>query len=181
MAGLFLSFRCFAVLAGALAHAWMACQAKSLHPDITGFQAIIPGKRPFGQPGEISSKPEGRSPTINAFHADFASHQLHKLLGDGKSQSGSAKLAGCGVVHLGKWRKENMQPIRGNANASIADRKPECHIVLMVMVLMIYLDVDIYPAFDGEFHCIGEEVDQNLAQFSLVSGEMQGDIRFHER
>ncbi len=68
---------------------------------------------------QFGGEPKGGTLARFAADADFALHEGHQLLGDGKAQAGAAVLAGRGTIGLAKSLKEAPLSLNRNADAAV--------------------------------------------------------------
>lgn len=115
---------------------------------------------------EPGGEPERAAASGRALDADFAAHQLAKLLGDREPQSGAAVSACHACVGLAELAEQAESRLRGNTNASVGYGEAEFQRALFQRALG---DVYRHTTFFSEFEGVSEQVEQDLADTARVT------------
>ena len=107
---------------------------------------------------------------------NLTAHQPHQFPADGQPQPGTTITAG----GIGRCLGETLEKLRllvlGQANASIGHRKGEQRRFTAVTAAH---QRQYNPPIAGEFHCIANQVDEDLAQPDRIPHHIRRGVRIH--
>ena len=116
--------------------------------------------------GEGKDHREVGALTLHALHHDLPAHEPDQLVGDGHSQARSAKAAGGAGVLLLKGTENAVDELGIHADAGVVD--PE-HQIQRPLPQEHLAEGDGDLPLAGEFHRVGKEVDDHLANSQLAA------------
>ncbi len=133
-------------------------------------------RRPgFLQPDfKFSGEPEYRTLALHAFDADLAAHHFDDALGDRQAQTSAAELSRGRGIDLGERLEEPGHSFFGDADAAVADAKPENG---MGIGPVFQFGIDDDFAALGEFQGVADEVKDDLAQAGGIAADQRGTSR----
>jgi hypothetical protein len=138
---------------------------------------------PPGLFAQTRGEPELRAFALFADYTGLTAHQLSQLLRGGQPQAGAAVLSRGRGVHLAELVEEQAELGCRNADARVAHREAEQHVVLnlsrRLRVSWFHLfhqrDADRNLASRCELDGIARQVDENLAQAARVAAQQHGN------
>lgn len=124
------------------------------------------GERDVLAGGAGGGKPELAALARCAADADLAAKQLGDLLADGQAQAAAAITARCRSVGLGEGIEDAVEKFGGDADSGVSHRKTQ------VPAVVDALDVEHDRAVFGEFQCIADQVNEDLADPGRVAAQL---------
>ncbi len=125
---------------------------------------------------EVHLEPEGRTSVRMVGDRDLAAHQLDQFTADRKAQAGAAKAAGDRSVGLLELLKQPAFRLLCHAHAAIVhlDLDPG-----RAAWELLRSRLDRHEAAVGEFHRVGHQIREDLANAGGVTDELSPRARIH--
>ena len=156
--------------------------------EASGFVAFhqqypAPGQRRQGGAGRLGGdpdgEPEGGAHARGALEVDVAAHAFHQAAGDGQAEAGTFVTSGDAFVPLGEGLEDAAALFGIDADAGVADGKPEHHAVAVGPCLRAS-HVHYHLADRGVFDGVADEVVEDLFQAAGIAVQVGGHVFVHE-